>query len=409
MQVTMDQQSSYRALLDVPDLPPLLLAATLSRLAGRMFMLTLVLFALARFASPALAGWLTFAASVPGLLVSPVAGALLDRMGPTMAVRIEMLASAALIAMVGIAGWAGWASPPVLFILVMLFSLAGPLGAAGTRTLLPRLVPPHALDRANAVDTAAYAIVDVVGPALAGVIVAWLGPEAAMSMIAVAYAGAAICLSRVRRLPGLASTQGSFLSQTIEGMRMVARQPTLRGLAIAYSLYQVTWGVLVVAVPVLVASHYAAGLGSSMTGLLWATMGVGGGIGALLAGRLRTRGRERNVMAAGMVVTALAAWPVAAELGLGGLAVGLMLVGVMSGPIDVALLTLRQRRTDPGQLGRVMSISMSLNLAGFPLGSALAGMVVTTSLSATFALAGVASVIGAIATASIPRDAAASA
>jgi predicted MFS family arabinose efflux permease len=100
----------------------------------------------------------------------------------------------------------------------------------------------------------------------------------------------------------------------------------------------------------------------------------------------------------------LAAWPVAAEFGFGGLAIGLMLAGVMSGPIDVALLTLRQRRTDPQQLGRVLSISMSLNLAGFPLGSAIAGMVITTSLSATFVLAGIASIIAAIATTSIPRD-----
>jgi predicted MFS family arabinose efflux permease len=95
---------------------------------------------------------------------------------------------------------------------------------------------------------------------------------------------------------------------------------------------------------------------------------------------------------------------VAAEFGFGGLAIGLMLAGVMSGPIDVALLTLRQRRTDPQQLGRVMSISMSLNLAGFPLGSALAGMVITSSLSTTFVLAGIASVVAAVATISIPAD-----
>lgn len=102
-------------------------------------------------------------------------------------------------------------------------------------------------------------------------------------------------------------------------------------------------------------------------------MGITGGIGALFAGHLQTAGRERRITAIGMVATAFAAWPVAAELGFGGLAIGLMLAGVMSGPIDVALLTLRQSRTDPQQLGRVMSISMSLNLAGFPLGSAVAG------------------------------------
>lgn len=401
----MEKQNSYRDLMTIHGLPPLIIAATLSRLAARMFVLTLVLFVLDRFSSPALAGWLTFAAIVPGLLISPIAGVLLDRVGPTIAVRIDMIASALFIAAMSFAGWAGLANPPVLFVLVMLFSLAGPLGAAGTRTLLPRLVPTHALDRANALDTAIWAVVDVVGPAIAGVIVALHGPEAALSMIAIAYGAAAVCLARVPLLPGLASKQTSFLRQTIEGVQIVARQPTLRGLAISYSLYQITWGALYVVVPVFVANHYATAVGSSVTGLLWGAMGIAGGVGALFAGHLRTAGRERHIMAVGMIITALAAWPVAAEFGFGGLAIGLMLAGVMSGPIDVALLTLRQRRTDPQQLGRVMSISMSLNLSGFPIGSAIAGMVITSSLSATFVLAGIASVVAAIATVSIPSDA----
>ena len=85
-------------------------------------------------------------------------------------------------------------------------------------------------------------------------------------------------------------------------------------------------------VPVFVAGHYTRAVGSSVTGMLWAAMGVAGGAGALLAGRLRTMGRERHVMGAGMAITALAAWPVAAQFGVEGLAVGLMLAGLMAGP-----------------------------------------------------------------------------
>ncbi|MCG5486121.1 MAG: MFS transporter [Sinorhizobium meliloti] len=400
----MERQNSYRGLLKIPNLLPLILTATLSRLAARTFIFTFVLFVLARFSSPVLAGWLTSAAFVPGLMTSPVAGALLDRVGPTIAVRIDMIASAVFIAGISFAVWADWSSLPVLFILVMLYSLTGPLGAAGTRTLLPRLVPSQALDRANALDTAVYAIVDIIGPAMAGVVVAWLGPETAMSLIAAAYAGAAICLSHVQRLPGLVSRQTSFLHLTIEGIQMVARQRTLRGLAVSYSLYQLTWGALCVAVPVYVANRYATAVASSVTGLLWAMTGIAGGVGALVAGHMRMTGRERYFIATGMIVNALAAWPVSAEFGIGGLAIGLILSGMMSGPIDVALLSMRQRCTDPQQLGRIMSISMSLHRTGFPLGSAIAGMVITKSLSATFVLAGIASVVAAIATVSIPTD-----
>jgi MFS family permease len=271
------------------------------------------------------------------LAISPIAGAVLDRVGPTTAIKTDLIASALLMMGVSIAGWSGWANPPVLFVLVMLFSLTSPMGASSIRTLLPRLVPPAALDRANALDTAIYAVVDVLGPGLAGLAVAWLGSEPAMLLVAAAYAGAVLCLSRVRRLPGLGGSQASLLRQTIEGVETVARQPTLRGLAISYSLDQVTWGVLIVVVPVFAADHFAPGVGSSVAGIMWAAMGVAGGVGALVAGHMRTAGRERYIMAVGMVVTALAAWPVAAEFGFGGLAIGLMLTGWSSPQFDRTL------------------------------------------------------------------------
>lgn len=227
-----------------------------------------------------------------------------------------------------------------------------------------------------------------------------LGPAAAILLIATAYAGAAVFLSFVPRLPGLARSQVSIWQQAMEGIRMVAAQPTLRGLAISYSLHQVTWGALIVVVPTFVAEHFSKGAASSITGLMWTAVGTAGGVGALLAGHLRTVDRECRIMAVGMAVTATAAWPVAGEFGLG----GLVAVGIASGPIDVALLTLRQRRTDPRQLGRVMSISMSLNVAGFPIGSAIAGTLTATSSSAALMMAGIASAMAALATSAIPHE-----
>jgi predicted MFS family arabinose efflux permease len=104
-----------------------------------------------------------------------------------------------------------------------------------------------------------------------------------------------------------------------------------------------------------------------------------------------------------MLATAVAVWPLAAEFGLAGLALGLMLVGAAAGPIDVSALTLRQRRTDPAELGRVLSVSISLNIAGGPIGSALAGVLVGWSLSATFAVAAMAALLAAVSVALIPK------
>jgi MFS family permease len=399
-----ERATSYRELLRVPDLPPLLVAAALSRLANSMFSLTAILYALERFHSPVLAGWLGFAIIGPGLLVSPLAGALLDRIGPAFALAVDMAASSALIVLLIAADRLGWATPSVVLSLVALISLTSPLGRAGIRTLLPRLVPQWALDRANALDTAIYAATDVSGPGLTGLLVGFVGPSSAFAVIALLFATGAIFTSQIHRgtNPGPADTH--LLRQALEGIRLVAQQPTLRGLAISYSLYQVTWGVLVVAVPFLAVRNFHPGVGSSVAGFMWAAPALAGGVGALVAGHMRTAGRERAVMAAGMLIVAIAMFPIAAEFGFAGLVVALLIAGAASGPIDVGLLTLRQRRTDPDKLGRVLSVSMSLNVVGFPIGSALAGALITRSLVATFLVAGIASVLGTIFVLAIPSD-----
>ena len=393
---------SYRHLLGEPDVRALLLATLLSRFAGRMFALAIVLYALTRTGSPLLAGWLAFAAVAPGLVISPIAGALIDRVGSAWAITVDMAASAICVTALAVVDRVGWADPAVLLVLTGCFSLTSPLSFAGIRALLPRLVPAHALDRANALDTAINGLTDIAGPALAGAIVGFGGPVLALVGIAVIYAAAALSVGRVRPTPGEMPRVAPLLAQAWHGLRRVLGQPTLRGLALSYSLYEICWGMLVVAVPVFAAQRFAGGAGAAVAGLLWAGLGLVGGITALVAGHLRAAGRERKVMAIGMLVTALAVWPLAAEFGPIGLMLGLMLVGAAAGPIDVGVLTLRQRSTEPVELGRVVSISMSLNLAGGPLGSALGGMLVTWSLTGTFGMAALASALAAGAVALIP-------
>ena len=395
---------SYRQLLGSADVRALLLAALLSRLAGRMFALAIVLYALARTGSPLLAGWLAFAAVAPGLAISPVAGALIDGVGSVWAITVDMAASATCVIALIAVDCLGWANAPVLLALVGVFSLTSPLTMSGIRTLLPRLVPVTALSRVNALDTSIHGLSDVVGPALAGAIVGFGGSALAFGIIALTYTAAALCVGTIRRPRGRLPDVGPLLAEAWGGVLRVMRHPSLRGLAVSDSLYEVLWGVLAVVVPVFAARQFAGGTGAAVAGLLWAGVGLVGGVAALIAGHRRIAGREREVMAIGMLVTAAAAWPIAAGFGLAGLAIGLMLVGAAAGPIDVGVLTLRQRRTDPAELGRVLSVSMSLNMSGGPLGSVLAGLLVTWSLSATFAMAALACVLAAGAVALIPRQ-----
>ena len=93
---------SYRALLTVPWLPRILLATVLARIAQSMVSVAIVLFSLQFYGSPAIAGFVTLAFILPGLLVSPVAGALLDRHGRMRLVQLDYIVALVALALIAV-------------------------------------------------------------------------------------------------------------------------------------------------------------------------------------------------------------------------------------------------------------------------------------------------------------------
>src|SRR3989441_9980784 len=75
------RSGGYGALMRVPGFARLYAGLLLGRMGGSMMGVALVLFVLERYHSPGLAGLAAFMGSLPGVIVSPVAGALLDRYG----------------------------------------------------------------------------------------------------------------------------------------------------------------------------------------------------------------------------------------------------------------------------------------------------------------------------------------
>ncbi|HUQ61560.1 MFS transporter [Lentzea sp.] len=374
---------TYRRVLREPHVAPLLGAALFSRLAEQMFVLVLVLHVLDRFGSPALAGLAVFAAAGPGLLVSPLAGALLDRVGAGRSVVIDLFVSAVLV---GALAFAPGGIVPIV-VLAALYSLTSPLNIAGVRALLPRLVPGRALERVNALDIGVFNVVEVLGPVLAGTLFALAGGPVALVVVAVLYAVAFAFMVVLPAGRPEHIDRGPLLRSTVAGVRYVLTHPVLRALVVSYGLYEVAWGVLVIVVPTVV--------GDTGAGLLWGAAGVAGVVGALIAGNVLREGRERAAMVAGIAITAVAA--VVAAAGIGGLIAGLVVIGLASGLVNVGLLTLRQRRTDPVMLGRVLAVSISLNVAGMPIGSAVGGFLVEVSATLAFVVAGAAAALGVVA------------
>jgi predicted MFS family arabinose efflux permease len=152
------------------------------------------------------------------------------------------------------------------------------------------------------------------------------------------------------------------------------------------------FGAVLVGLPLLVFTRFH--WGADAVGNLWALTGVATVVSGLYFGRLRTERRERVIVAFGMGVSALAILLMVVSATPVVLLISMLLAGASAAPMDLGLFALRQRRTDPAWFGRVIAVSMSLNYAGSPVGSALAGPLLAHSLALALVLAAVVSALG---------------
>src|SRR5262245_2144367 len=369
---------SYRALLGVPSLARALAGMQTARIAQSMVGLGLVLFTLEHYDSPELAGLVTFAGIAPGIIVSPIAGALLDRHGRTRLITLDFLVAAASLALIGALALLGLLPAWLLIVIAALSALTGPLSATGLRSLFPLMAPRHLWERLNAVDSNGYVVATIVGPPVAALAVSYVGGTWALIGLGLAYAVAAVIIVGVPDPPTEAATSGSLLRDAWDGVRYAWSNRTIRGLGFAITTLSVASGIGTIAIPLIILNRL--GLPTEAVGLVYAFQGVVGLVAGLFAGRLDTRGRERQLIVWPMLGFALGTALLLPSAGLIAVLAAMAVMGFVRGPMDVATFTVRQRRTDPAWMGRAFAVSMSFNFAGYPIGSAIGGVLAGKSI-----------------------------
>jgi MFS family permease len=366
-----DRQPSYRALLGVPHLARALAGMQTARIAQAMVGLALVLFTLDRYHSPELAGLVTFAGIAPGLLASPIAGALLDRHGRTRLIALDFVIAAASLALIGGLALGDLLPAWLLVVISAVSSLTGPLSATGLRSLFPLMAPRHLWERVNAVDANGYVVATIVGPPVAAVLIGVVGGPAAILLIAAVFAISAAIVIGVPDPATETVSTGSLPRDAWEGLLYAWRNRTIRGLGFAVTTVNIGGGITSIVVPLLILDRL--GFDQATVGFVFAVSGVTGVVSGLVAGRLDTRGRERTLIVLPLLGMAASTAVILIPGGLIPIIVAMALFGLVNGPLDVAMFTVRQRRTDPAWMGRAFAVSMSFNFAGFPVGAAIGG------------------------------------
>ena len=385
---------SYRELMRVPNLGRVLISMQVARIAQSMVAVALVLFTLERYGSAPFAGLVTFASVFPGLLISPIAGALLDRHGRIRLVLLDYVVALAAMALIALLAILDALPGPLLVLIAVVASLTSILSHVGLRSLFPIMVPEPLWERVNAVDSNGYVLASIVGPPIAAALVGLFGGPIALLAIGVAFGIAAAALIGVPDPAGRIATTARVLADAWAGMRYTWRNPTLRGLGFSITFGNLAHGMVTIVLPVIILERF--GLGPAVVGLVFAASGITGVISSFAFGRMDTRGREWALLVWPMValvptiaILLVALAQASVWVGLGLVVVEMLIVGLLIGPMDIALFTVRQRRTDPAWTGRAFSVSMAFNYLGVPFGAALGGLLADGSIELAIVILGI--------------------
>ena len=250
----------------------------------------------ARDGSPELAplylGLTGLARAIPGLALTLIAGAVADRTDRRRLLLVTqgvMSINASLLALVTLLGsvtlWHVLAAAAVQ-------SAAFAFDAPGRHSMLPRLVPPHAVASAIGLQSAAFNTAQVVGPLVAGLLYFPLGIAGLLIINAASFIVILVALVAMAPIPRLSVPRHSVLGSVADGMRYLKRNTRVAWLLALTATALFCTGSFVALLPAVAGD--LTFLGTSWLSLLISATGVGaltGSFGLMRLGRSRHVGR----------------------------------------------------------------------------------------------------------------------
>ncbi|HEX3488223.1 MAG TPA: MFS transporter [Streptosporangiaceae bacterium] len=374
----------------------LLAGETINSIGGWASAIVLWGFAAYRFgASPQQVSLTIVCWAAPPALLSPLAGVLVDRLGPARALIAGYLAAAA-----AALGMAAAGSLTVLDLAAAAYGTARALAGPAAGALPPRVVADDDLLAANALLGAAASAGQVAGPLAASVALALSGFPAAFVLDAVSYLiGAAVVVPlRLRPVPDRErADQPGWKHQLATGVRLVVAQSGLRRVLLLSAAVTFTSAAYLVVEPLY--ARHVLHRPPSQFALFEAAAGAGSILAGLAISRFRARLAGPRLLAA-----SAAGYGLAAALFTGTTLVPVAYAGAFAWGVTGALfgavaLTTLQRLAPAHAHGRVMGVSATLQswveTVGLPLGGvALAGLGIRAGALALAAVAIAGGVIG---------------
>ncbi len=268
---------------------------TSSRLGDSAYLVALPLQVLAIGGSPLELGIVFSLSSVSRIALLLVGGSVVDRLPRRRVLIATDVAEGLIVAAIAFLGFTGRLEVEHLYLTAILFGAVGAFFTPALGAIIPELVPEEILVSGNALRGFSRQAGMILGPVIAGLLIALSGPPAAFAFDAATFGLSLLALAFISSRPGRAAKEGtSLLVEIREGWSYTFSVPWLWITIFGFALINAAvFGPILIGLPILVVDQLRAN--QSVYGLLLAAMGAGEVVGAVITAQVR-RGRSGTVM-----------------------------------------------------------------------------------------------------------------
>ena len=322
--------------------------------------------------SPILLGVAGFASGIPIWLFSLCSGLIADRISRRKMILITQASMMVLAAILAILVFTDTVQAWHIIVLAFLLGTANAFDAPARQAFVVEMVPKEDLTNAIALNSSIFNLGTIIGPSVAGLVYAWLGPGwcftiNAMSFIAVLIA---LFMMRIPKREYIPPSQ-SPLRSLQEGLKYAFGDADIRTLLINLGAVSMFGFSLMTLLPAWATTVLGGDVKTN--GLLLSARGVGSLAGALMIAYLGSRVIRGKIWTAGAVVMPFSLLLFAIFRNLPISMVMLVVMGWSLMSVVNISNALIQTHVPDALRGRVMSIFVLIFQGGMPLGSLLAG------------------------------------
>ncbi len=276
--------------------------------------------------------------------------------------------SSGVLAVLAITGHAGFWS---IIAVAVVYGSADALDLPTRQAMVADLVDRELIVNAVALSSTAMSATRIIGPSLAGLLIATAGPGVCFAALSVAYiAPLAVLLTVIPDVKPLPRAVGATaIGDLFEGLRAVRHDPLVRGIVIVCAALAFLGVSYMPYLPILARTQLHGG--PAVLGLLYSIGGIGGVVGGVVIATIGNTAGRRRLLIVGGAVYAVSLFVVAHSAVLPVTLVALVGISFAFLAMNTSMTTLLQTESDPRLRGRLLGIYAMLFAGLQPLGTVL--------------------------------------